>query len=99
MRICVVSNQGFLTDYPGGRTPNSDSFTNSFIMVVCEKNIFFSSVRLRLPNNDQNNILTENHYKTIYKPVKIGCSSVRYADPHKEHQSIYNFIQNLMDAL
>ena len=45
-----------------------------FIGVVCEK-FFLGSARIWSPKNDEKNVLVDNHYNTIYEPVRIRDSS------------------------
>ena len=61
--------------HPVGRISNSDCFIDSFKIVA--NKIFFSSVRIWCPKNNQKNVLIDNHCKSIYVPVRIGYSSVR----------------------
>ena len=54
---------------PAGIALTSDWCVNNFTMVVCEK-FLSSSLRICFEIMTKNKILIDNHYKTIYEPVR-----------------------------
>ena len=63
-----------LNEHPAGRTLISDWSLNSFIIVVYENILYFEQ---KILAELQHFFLAENHYKTIYGPVRSECSSYR----------------------
>ena len=62
--------------HPAGTAFSSDWSKNNFKWLY-EKKIFLKFSQNFLSNTGLKNFLTDNHYKTIYGPVRSECSSCR----------------------